>query len=61
MPRYRAFFSPYFTSQEFQKSNERKIEKAIEDRWHSILFLITKVWKHSPNKIEHSTDHLKEK
>lgn len=54
MPRYRAFFNPYFASEVFQESNERKVEKIIENRWHSVLFLITKVWKHSP------TDRLKD-
>lgn len=45
MPRYRQFFSPYFTSDAFQNSDERKIEKAIEDGCKSLLCLITKVWK----------------
>jgi hypothetical protein len=45
MTRHHAFFSPYFTSNEFQDSDERKIEEAIEDKWKSVVFLITKVWK----------------
>jgi hypothetical protein len=49
MPRYRDFFSPYFTSNAFQNSDERKIEKAIEDRFKSICYLISKIWKHNPD------------
>jgi hypothetical protein len=52
MPRYRDFFSPYFTSDAFQNSDERKVEKAIEDRFKSICYLISKIWKHDPVPIE---------
>jgi hypothetical protein len=45
MTRHHVFFSPYFTSNKFQESDERKIEEAIENKWKSIVFLITKVWK----------------
>lgn len=46
MSRYRAFFSPYFTSAEFQDSHERKVEKAIEDKCKTVLCFINKIWKH---------------
>jgi hypothetical protein len=52
MPRYRDFFSPYFTSEAFQNSDERKIEKAIEDRFKSICYLISKIWRHDPAPIK---------
>jgi hypothetical protein len=49
MTRYHVFFSPYFTSNEFQDSDERKTEKAIEDKFKSLLYLIS-VWrKPKPN------------
>jgi hypothetical protein len=51
MTRHHAFFSPYFTSTEFQDSDERKIEESIENKWKSIVFLITKVWK-KPQKFD---------
>lgn len=52
MPRYRDFFSPYFTSDAFQNSEERKIEKAIEDKFKSICYLICKIWKHDHTPTE---------
>jgi hypothetical protein len=58
MPRYRDFFSPYFTSEAFQNSDERKIEKAIEDRFKSICYLITKIWKHSPTPLEKAIEKI---
>ena len=48
MPRYRAYFSPYFASEQYQESNERRVEKAIENNFKSIYYLITKVWRHHP-------------
>jgi hypothetical protein len=50
MTRHHAFFSPYFTSNEFQESDERKMEKTIEDKWKYIVLLITKVWKKPKHK-----------
>jgi len=51
MTKHHAYFNPYFASDEFQESSERKIEKSIEDKCKSIICLITKIWKHSPKKI----------
>jgi G:T/U-mismatch repair DNA glycosylase len=44
MTRHHAFFSPYFTSNEFQDSDERKVEKAIENKFKSLLNLVA-VWR----------------
>jgi len=54
MTRHHVFFSPYFTSNEFQESDERKMEKTIEDRFKSLLYLIG-IWrkpKNNNSKIE---------
>lgn len=64
MPRYRAFFNPYFSSELFQESNERKVEKAIEGKCKSVLCFIHKIWRHDPAplkrdaKLKEATDKI---
>jgi hypothetical protein len=60
MPRYRTYFSPYFNSAGFQESDERKIEKNIEDKCKSILCLITKIWRHPSTPLDAPIDTNKD-
>ncbi len=39
--------TPYFASNAFQESKERSIEKCIENRFKSILYVITHIWSKS--------------
>ena len=45
MTRHHVYFSPYFASEEFQKSGERKVEKAIENKFKSIVYIIANIWR----------------
>jgi hypothetical protein len=48
--------TPYFRSDAYQESFERKIEKSIEDKCKSVLCLLTKIWKHTSDSSEKSKD-----
>jgi hypothetical protein len=56
MTRHHVFFSPYFTSNEFQESDERKIEQAIENKCNYALFLITRIWQKPKNILKRKKD-----
>jgi hypothetical protein len=49
MTKHHVYFSPYFTSNEFQNSKEREFEVVIEDKFKAVMHLITKIWR-NPNK-----------
>jgi hypothetical protein len=53
MTKHYVQLTPYFKSDAYQESFERKIERSIEDKCRSVLCLLTKIWKHnsdSPKK-----------
>lgn len=59
MTRYHIQLTPYFRSEEYQGSHERKMEKSIEDKCKSIIGILSKIWNHpsdSPSKKGDSPD-----